>query len=94
MIVLYVFSEHFRKRFAWIGRHFATQADPPHIPIDRSELGCKQPPLSEPLPGVPTPRYAVIKEDNSETKYTVLPNGLRITSEKRFGQFCTVGGNL
>ena len=87
--MLYACSYHFSKRFGWNGRHFATQTDPP---IDRSELGCKQPPLSEPLPGVPTPRYAVIKEDNSETKYTVLPNGLRVTSEKRFGQFCTVGG--
>ncbi|KAK3926471.1 Mitochondrial-processing peptidase subunit alpha [Frankliniella fusca] len=79
------------KRFSWNSRHFASQADPPKIPIDRSELGCKQPPLSEPLPGVPTPNYATVKNHNSETKYTVLPNGLRIASETRFGQFCTVG---
>lgn len=83
---------HCRKRFSWNSRHFATQTDPPKVPIDRSELGCKQPPLSEPLPGVPTPNYAKVKEDNSQTRYTVLPNGLRIASETRFGQFCTVGG--
>lgn len=79
------------KRLSWGTRHFATQTDPPNGPLDRSQLGSKHPPLSEPLPGLPTPRYAVIKEDNSETQYTVLSNGLRITSEKRFGQFCTVG---
>lgn len=79
------------KRFSWNSCHFATQTDPPKVPIDRSELGCKQPPLSEPLPGIPTPNYAKVKENSSETRYTVLPNGLRIASETRFGQFCTVG---
>ena len=51
-------------------------------------------PLSEPLPGLPRPIYAIGGSDKHETKVTVLENGLRIASENRFGKFCTVGGKL
>ncbi|XP_014233207.1 mitochondrial-processing peptidase subunit alpha [Trichogramma pretiosum] len=49
------------------------------------------PPLSEPIPGLPTPIYSSAKEKDQETEITVLPNGLRVASENRFGQFCTIG---
>jgi len=47
-------------------------------------------PLTEPLPGMPLPLYAK-PEMGTGTRVTTLPNGLRIASEPKFGQFCTVG---
>lgn len=52
------------------------------------------PPLSEPIPGLPTPIYSNAKEDKQVTEITTLSNGLRVASENRFGQFFTVGGKL
>lgn len=49
------------------------------------------PPLSEPIPGLPEPIYSSAKEEHQVTQITTLPNGLRVASENRFGQFCTVG---
>ncbi|KAJ8679891.1 hypothetical protein QAD02_015678 [Eretmocerus hayati] len=49
------------------------------------------PPLSEPIPGLPTPIYSSAKEDQQTTQVTTLSNGLRVASENRFGQFCTIG---
>lgn len=51
----------------------------------------QQPPLSQDLPGLPKPVYSSLKEEEQSTKVTTLPNGLKIASENRFGQFCTVG---
>ena len=51
-----------------------------------------QPPLSDPYPGLPAPVYASLKEEYHTTQVTTLSNGLRVASENRFGQFCTVGG--
>ncbi|GLH08524.1 Mitochondrial-processing peptidase subunit alpha [Gryllus bimaculatus] len=48
-------------------------------------------PLSEPLPGLPAPLYASLKEEHHTTQVTTLSNGLKVASENRFGQFCTVG---
>lgn len=50
------------------------------------------PPMNEPVRGLPKPVYANFKEEDQKTEVTVLPNGLRIASENRFGEFCTVGG--
>ena len=47
--------------------------------------------LSQPLPGLPVATYVSSKSDSGDTKVTVLDNGIRVASEKRFGQFCTVG---
>ena len=47
--------------------------------------------LSQPLPGLPVASYVSSKGDGAETRVTVLDNGIRVASEKRFGQFCTVG---
>lgn len=35
--------------------------------------------------------YAVAKPEHNQTQVTTLSNGLRVASENRFGQFCTVG---
>lgn len=50
-------------------------------------------PLSSPLPGVPEPVFATVDgQEKFETKVTTLENGLRVASQNKFGQFCTVGG--
>uniref|UniRef100_A0A8C5ADW2 Alpha-MPP n=1 Tax=Gadus morhua TaxID=8049 RepID=A0A8C5ADW2_GADMO len=49
-------------------------------------------PLSSPLPGVPSPTFASVDGlEKSETRITTLENGLRVASQNKFGQFCTVG---
>ncbi|XP_038601900.1 mitochondrial-processing peptidase subunit alpha [Tachyglossus aculeatus] len=49
-------------------------------------------PLSSPLPGVPTPVFATVDgQEKFETRVTTLENGLRVASQNKFGQFCTVG---
>ncbi|CAL1293081.1 unnamed protein product [Larinioides sclopetarius] len=48
-------------------------------------------PLSESLPSMPKPIYASSKNLSQETKVTTLSNGLRVASQNKFGQSCTVG---
>ncbi|KAL0276278.1 UNVERIFIED_CONTAM: hypothetical protein PYX00_003884 [Menopon gallinae] len=64
---------------------------PPPASIDRSVSISRHPPLSQNLPGVPKAIYATVKDEQHKTQVTTLPNGLRVASENRFGQFCTVG---
>lgn len=52
------------------------------------------PALTQPLDGLPLVQYAQPPKTPRETKITTLPNGLRVASEQRFGQFCTIGGKL
>lgn len=40
---------------------------------------------------VPVPIYAKSTDYNYETKVSTLSNGLRIASQNKFGQFCTIG---
>lgn len=48
--------------------------------------------LTCPLPGVPKAVFAAAEDrERFETRVTVLENGLRVASQKKFGQFCTVG---
>ena len=49
-------------------------------------------PLSKAPPGFPAPKYASLDKEQHETRVTTLENGLRVASENKFGQFCTVGG--
>ncbi|XP_030763716.1 mitochondrial-processing peptidase subunit alpha [Sitophilus oryzae] len=49
------------------------------------------PPMSEPVKGLPKAIYSNYREDNQQTEVTTLSNGLRVASENRFGEFCTVG---
>ncbi|CAI9717021.1 mitochondrial-processing peptidase subunit alpha [Octopus vulgaris] len=48
-------------------------------------------PLSSPVPHVPDGKYARVSGEKQETKVSVLNNGLRVASQDKFGQFCTVG---
>lgn len=49
--------------------------------------------LTCPLPGVPKAVFAAAESrERFETRVTVLENGLRVASQNKFGQFCTVGG--
>ncbi len=41
--------------------------------------------------GFPTPVFSQVTNDDNETKVTTLKNGLRVASQNKFGQFCTVG---
>ena len=47
--------------------------------------------LSKPLPGLPQASYVTASKQSGETRITVLDNGIKVASEPRFGQFCTVG---
>ncbi|KAI7813031.1 mitochondrial-processing peptidase subunit alpha [Triplophysa rosa] len=48
--------------------------------------------LSTPLPGIPKPVFASVDgHETHETKITTLENGLKVASQNKFGQFCTVG---
>uniref|UniRef100_A0A8C9Y049 Mitochondrial-processing peptidase subunit alpha n=1 Tax=Sander lucioperca TaxID=283035 RepID=A0A8C9Y049_SANLU len=48
--------------------------------------------LSAPLPGIPKPVFASVHgQEKYETKITILENGLKVASQNKFGQFCTVG---
>lgn len=49
------------------------------------------PPLTEPLSNADDVEYAKPLLESNTTQVTVLPNGLTVASEPRFGQFCTVG---
>lgn len=48
--------------------------------------------LSAPLPGIPKPVFAAVDgQEQYETKITTLENGLKVATQNKFGQFCTVG---
>uniref|UniRef100_A0A8C4X0E4 Mitochondrial-processing peptidase subunit alpha n=1 Tax=Eptatretus burgeri TaxID=7764 RepID=A0A8C4X0E4_EPTBU len=49
-------------------------------------------PLNIPLPSVPQPIYAkATGSETYDTSITTLENGLRVSSQHKFGKFCTVG---
>jgi len=48
-------------------------------------------PLDKEVPGLPRATYVQRPKVEATTKVTTLSNGLRVASEARFGQFCTVG---
>ncbi|XP_048469375.1 mitochondrial-processing peptidase subunit alpha [Rhincodon typus] len=57
-----------------------------------SSSGYPAVPLSTPLPSLPKPIFATVSGQHKyETRITVLENGLRVASQDKFGQFCTVG---
>lgn len=50
------------------------------------------PPLTDPIPNLENVQFASpTSTDQNLTKVTTLSNGLKVASEKRFGQFCTIG---
>ncbi|XP_076673686.1 mitochondrial-processing peptidase subunit alpha isoform X1 [Andrena cerasifolii] len=80
-----------RKSFSFLRRcNFSSQKIPTNK-ITRKSIVTPYPPLTEPVTDLPKAVYATTKEEHQTTKVTVLSNGLRVASENRFGQFCTVG---
>ena len=47
--------------------------------------------LEDPVPELPRATYVVKPKIEAKTQVTTLSNGLRVASEAKFGQFCTVG---
>ena len=79
------------KSFSFLRRcNFSSQKIPTNK-ITRKSIVTPYPPLTEPVANLPKAVYATTKEEHQTTKVTVLSNGLRVASENRFGQFCTVG---
>ncbi|KMY92126.1 mitochondrial-processing peptidase subunit alpha [Drosophila simulans] len=68
-----------------------TSDGPQKVNTPSKEIVTHLPPLTEPLPNLPEAVYASPLAESAITKVTTLPNGLRIASEPRYGQFCTVG---
>lgn len=50
--------------------------------------------MDQPVPGLPIPIYASLKDDHQSTQITKLSNGLTVASESKFGEYCTVGGTI
>ncbi|XP_047499626.1 mitochondrial-processing peptidase subunit alpha-like [Penaeus chinensis] len=48
-------------------------------------------PLSKTVEWLPRPVYASVSSTPAQTQVTTLENGLRVASEPKFGNFCTVG---
>ncbi|XP_053697886.1 mitochondrial-processing peptidase subunit alpha [Sabethes cyaneus] len=65
--------------------------DSPTVNVPSKEIVTPFPPLSEPIPDLPPVQYARPGDQSNVTQVTRLSNGLRVASENRFGQFCTVG---
>ena len=50
--------------------------------------------LENPVPDLPKATYVIKPKIEAKTQVTTLSNGLRVASEPKFGQFCTVGKNF
>lgn len=61
------------------------------VNVPSKDVVTKLPPLTEQIANLPEAVYATPKAEDTKTQVTTLSNGLRVASEKRFGQFCTVG---
>ncbi|XP_054271218.1 mitochondrial-processing peptidase subunit alpha [Macrosteles quadrilineatus] len=75
----------------WEGCNFSSSTHQSGGPPVGNNHAFQQVTLNKPLPNLPLAKYASAKEDNQTTQITTLPSGLRVASENRFGQFCTVG---
>lgn len=69
----------------------ASNLDGPTTNIPSKDIVTPFPPLTEPLKDLPQVEYAQVRKEQEETRVTTLSNGLRVASENRFGQFCTIG---
>ncbi|KAF6204586.1 hypothetical protein GE061_018746 [Apolygus lucorum] len=71
-------------------RDFSTGLQGPAPP---SKSSFSQLPLSKAPPNLEKAIYADCKsgDQKDRTQITTLPNGLRVASENKFGQFCTIG---
>ncbi|XP_054008152.1 mitochondrial-processing peptidase subunit alpha [Hylaeus anthracinus] len=80
-----------RNTFTFFRRCNFSSQKIPNNNITRNSIVTPFPSLTQPIPNLPKAVYATAKDEHHTTKVTVLPNGLRVASENRFGQFCTVG---
>ncbi|XP_076627484.1 mitochondrial-processing peptidase subunit alpha isoform X1 [Colletes latitarsis] len=80
-----------RKSFFFLRRCNFSSQNISDNKIARNSIVTPFPSLTKPIPNLPKAVYATAKEEHQTTKVTVLSNGLRVASENRFGQFCTVG---
>lgn len=48
-------------------------------------------PLTEPLPGLPKVNYSKPYPKDAQAEVTVLSNGLKVASERKFGHYCIAG---
>lgn len=62
--------------------------------VPSTDIVTPLPPLTDPLEDLPLVQYAKPRTEQRETIVTTLNNGLKVASETRFGQFCTIGGEL
>lgn len=60
--------------------------------VPSNEIVTPQPPLNEPLKDLAPVSFATSQPGSAQTRITTLSNGLRVASEDRFGQFCSIGG--
>ncbi|CAH1643539.1 unnamed protein product [Spodoptera littoralis] len=74
----------------WVVRNYTQDIEISAAAVNRGNV-TPLPPLSEPMPNLPPVAYASAETDDALTEVTVLSNGLRVASEKKFGQFCTAG---
>ncbi|KAG7197753.1 hypothetical protein KM043_001577 [Ampulex compressa] len=74
----------------WQKCSFSSQRTPADN-VPQKKVVTPFPPLTDAVSGLPTPIYSTAKEEHQITQITVLENGLRVASENRFGQFCTIG---
>ncbi|XP_068968484.1 mitochondrial-processing peptidase subunit alpha [Bombus flavifrons] len=91
LTVIFTKSAIRRKSFCFLKRCDFSSQKVPNNKITRKSIVTPFPPLTKPIPNLPKAIYATAKEEHQVTKVTVLSNGLRVASENRFGQFCTVG---
>ncbi|XP_078044447.1 mitochondrial-processing peptidase subunit alpha [Augochlora pura] len=80
-----------RRTFSFLSKCSFSSQNVINNNITRKSVITNHPPLTEPVPNLPNIVYATTKEEHQTTKVTVLSNGLRVASENRFGQFCTIG---
>lgn len=62
-----------------------------NINVPSKKIVTLLPPLTDPLPDTENVQYANTTTTRTGAQVTTLSNGLRVASEQRFGQFCTVG---
>lgn len=94
--IIYSFLKNFRRTKATSTTNSSTvntsSADASTVNVPSDHIVTALPPLSEPLKDLPPIQYAKPRTEQRRTQVTTLSNGLRVASEPRFGQFCTIGG--
>ncbi|EZA48849.1 hypothetical protein DMN91_004883 [Ooceraea biroi] len=75
----------------WSRCNFSSQRIPSDLKESQEKTVRSFPPLTESIPDLPRAVYSSAKEEHQTTQITVLSNGLKVASENRFGQFCTIG---